>query len=171
MKSDYRIRAQKFLRQIFPYIADCLGDVTEVDTRVWEYAASHSRKIACMWGSARCALITSDYVIKWDYGDDDILYDIGGCEDEIRKYEFAVKEGYAYLLAEISRFEYGGHRFYIMPRIPNVGSDCHTGGIESYLSAEEYYWLTTFCDDLHDFNWGVRGNKACVIDYAYDTRN
>ena len=165
MKSDYRVRAMNFLRSIFPYIEGYMWCVSEVEERVDEYNRDRSRHVEVACGSARIALITSDYVIKWDY-DEDCVSDIGGCDDERRAYEAAIKDGYAYLLAEITMVDFRGYRFGIMPRIRNVGPDYHGGDIKEYLTYDEYAWLSEFDKDIHHYNWGIRHGKPCVIDYA-----
>lgn len=165
MKSDYRVRALAFLKSIFPYIHSCLFDLDELREKVDEYNRDRSRKVIFSYGSARAVLITSDYVIKWDY-DDDCVKDIGGCDDERRAYEAAMKDGYEYLLAEITMVDFRGYRFGIMPRIRNVGPDYHGGDIKKYLTRDEYAWLSEFDKDIHHYNWGIRHGKPCVIDYA-----
>ena len=76
MKSDYRIRAKKFLKSIFPYIDGYMWDVDDVMYQVEKYNYDKKRHVLVSCGSARIALITSDYVIKWDY-DNDCAEEIG----------------------------------------------------------------------------------------------
>ena len=121
MKSDYRVRATRFLRAILPYIEDVLMDIYEVEERVKDYNRDHSRKVEVVWGSARIALITSDYVVKFDY-DPEEVDSIGGCMNEMELYAQAKAEGFAYLFAEITPFLYSGRMFFIMPRIRGIGS-------------------------------------------------
>ena len=165
MKSDYRVRARRFIISVLPYIEDCMTDIDEVQERIGEYNRDRSRKVEVIWGSARIALITSDYVVKWDY-DDDCADELGGCYDEWLGYMQAKKEGFAYLLAETSLIVVDGHTFSIMPRIRAIGPKCHCGDIINYLTPEEYVWITKFNADIHHWNWGIRHGKACVIDYA-----
>lgn len=165
MKSDYRVRATRFLRAILPYIEDVLMDIYEVEERVKDYNRDHSRKVEVVWGSARIALITSDYVVKWDY-DMDCVKDIGGCEDEYNAYMKAKCEGFDYLLAETTVTVINDVIFSIMPRIKYVGPQYHRGGIKEYLTSDEFDWIRHFNKDIHDYNWGIRHGKACVIDYA-----
>lgn len=165
MKSDYRVRASRFLRSILPYIGDVLTDIYEVEERVKDFNRDHSRKVEVVWGSARIALITSDYVVKWDY-DADCVKDIGGCVDEYDAYMKAKSEGFAYLLAETTLTVINGTVFSIMPRINNIGPEHHKGEIKDYLTPNEYDWIWHFNKDIHHYNWGIRHGKACVIDYA-----
>ena len=165
MKSDYRVRAARFLRAILPYIEDVLMDIYEVEERVKEYNRDHSRKVEVVWGSARIALITSDYVVKWDY-DEDNVENIGGCADEYDAYMKAKRDGFDYLLAETTLTVIDNTVFSIMPRIRNIGPRYHKGDIKNYLNPVEWNWVQHFDKDLHHYNWGIRHGKACIIDYA-----
>lgn len=165
MKSDYRERACRFIHSIFPYIKDVLYDVDEIEERIERYNWDKSRKVQVMWGSARIALITSDYVVKWDY-DFDNVNSIGGCEDEYNAYEQAKADGFEYLLAETTLTVIHNVVFSIMPRINNIGPRHHKGDIYAYLTPTEWAWVQQFDRDLHHYNWGIRHGKACIIDYA-----
>lgn len=165
MKSDYRVRASRFIKSILPYIENVMFDVDEVEERVKDYNRDKSRKVEVMWGSARIALITSDYVVKWDY-DTDCARDIGGCEDEYNAYLYAKSKGYDYLLAETSLVVVQGQVFSVMPRIRNIGPKHHKGEINQYLTTDELKWVYGFDKDVHHYNWGIRHGKACLIDYA-----
>lgn len=166
MKSDYRSRAIRFLRAIIPYLDNDIFNPDEVEEKICEFNRAKNRKIVVSWGSARIALITSDYVIKWDY-DRDNVHEIGGCADEYYAYQQAKEQGFGYLLAESTLIMVNDIEFSIMPRISYVGPQYHyKGSIENYLTEEEFDWLTRFSKDLHHYNWGIRQGKACVIDYA-----
>lgn len=166
MKSDYRIRATKFLQSILPYIIDNLYDENAIPDLVEKYNLAHHRKVLFSMGSSRMALITSDYVIKWDY-DEDNVEDIGGCVDEYNAFLQAKDDGYDYLLAETTLISMKGCLFSIMPRIENIGPMHHKGEIEDYLNKDELIWINNFCTDMHGYNWGIRHNKVCIIDYAF----
>ena len=168
MKSDYRIRAQKFLATIFPYICDVLTDTWLVEKVIEDYNHTHSRNIQVCSGSARCALITSDYVIKWDY-DAENVEEIGGCEKEWEVYQQALQMGMEYLLAECTLIEYRGVTFEIMPRINGIGRNCHKKSIDEMLTEQEIGWLYDFglMRDMHNWNWGIKYNKPVIIDYAF----
>lgn len=169
MKRDYRIRAQKFFRDFYPYLLaqDSFYCTDCVERAIERYIADHpSRKVDFACGSARFAIITSDYVIKWDY-DNDNVFEIGGCEDEVKFYRFARENGFAHLFAEITPSEYHGFDFYIMPRAYRIGYRCHRGmDISYYISWDEARWLVEHVRDLHSFNWGFVHNAPVVIDYA-----
>ena len=166
MKSDYRVRAAKFLKDIFPYICDCLTDRFDVQQAVVCYNVDKHRSVLFSNGIARIALITSDYVIKWDY-DKEYAYECGGCADEHKAFMKAKEAGYDYLLAESTLVEYQGYYFTIMPRIKYIGFRAQKRlGIEYYLTEDEFNWVTDFNKDIHSYNWGIRDGKACLIDYA-----
>ena len=165
MKSDYRVRAMNFLRSIFPYIEGCMWDFDDVKYQVEKYNDDKKRHVLVSCGSARIALITSDYVIKWDY-DSGCVNEIGGCDDECRAYREAKRAGYEYLLAEVTPVSYQGLSFVIMPRIEKVGRYYNGGNIQLFLTREEYEWVFKFDKDIHSYNWGIRNGKACLIDYA-----
>lgn len=167
MKSDYRLRAKKFLMSIYPYIKGCLTNPSDVEYCVDKYNVLKSRNVKYSYGSARIALMQSDYVVKWDY-DEDAVHDIGGCKEEYNIYQEAQEEGFGYLLAETTLIEIEGITFSIMPRINNIGPCGHHGDISYYTTREEYEWLCTMGlnNDMHHYNWGTRYGKACIIDYA-----
>ena len=165
MKSDYRVRASRFIHSVFSYIENYLTEPCMVEEAIDNYNRDHSRKVEVMYGSARIALITSDYVVKWDY-DEDCVDDIGGCLDEYEAYMKAKQDGFDYLLAETTLIEVNNITFSIMPRIRNVGPTHHKGDISNYLNPVEWGWVQNFDRDLHHYNWGIRHGKACIIDYA-----
>lgn len=165
MKSDYRVRAYRFINSVLPYIKNALFDIDEIEKCIARYSHDHSRKVEVAWGSARIALITSDYVVKWDY-DADCVNDIGGCLDEYDAYMKAKREGFDYLLAETTLVMIDNIMFSIMPRIKNIGPRNHSGHISNYLTAIEWEWIRQFDKDIHHYNWGIRHGKACIIDYA-----
>ena len=165
MKSDYRVRAAKFLKDIFPYICDCLTNRHDAQIAVMRYNAYKHRHVLFDNGATRIALITSDYVIKWDY-DKKYVYECGGCADEYKAFMKAKEMGYDYLLAESTLIEYHGYYFMIMPRINKIGRKYNGGNIWDYLTEQEYDWVMDFNKDIHSYNWGIRNGKACLIDYA-----
>lgn len=167
MKSDYRVRATKFLRSLWRYLREVnIMDTDEVQWAVDKYMADHpSRRISVCSGSARVAIITSDYVIKWDY-DEENVEEIGGCEAERGIYLNAKRAGFGYLFAETTSLEYEGYDFVIMPKIPNVQK--HKDSIKNHLSYyENEYIKSIHLIDLHSYNWGMKNNKPVIIDYAY----
>ena len=161
---SYIERAKDFVKQVYPFICDCEYPWT-VGQQMIQFNRDYNRKVLVSSGVARIALITSDYVVKFDYDPDEVEY-VGGGEAEVELYERAKRDGFAYLLAEVTRFEYEGRRFYIMPRIRGIDPD-RWEYADYYMTDEEQEW----CDrvelsDLHSSNYGFRNGKVCIIDYA-----
>lgn len=177
MKSDYRIRAQKFIKQIFPYIDGYMyDDIDETIRRVQRFAAEKHRKILVNHGLSRIAIITADYVIKWDihFAQNKSERNLAGdCEKEYLTWRWLLDEnpGYAYLFAEIIRFRFGGENFYIMPRVRGIDKDRH-GDVYEYVEGDEEDFLNEWFYDLHSGNFGIdlKGNIT-IFDYAWNRLN
>ena len=168
MKHDYEIRAQEFIKKVFPFIEDDLFNPNFIEDAIADFNDKCHRKVIVSYGEARIALITSDYVVKFDY-DDDTIEEIGGCENEIELYAQAVEDGFDYLFAKISRYNYAGYSFYIMPRIYHIG-ECRRlfNYADEYMTDEEQKWCESHnLTDLHCNNYGFRKCKVCIVDYAY----
>ena len=160
---NYIERAKDFIEQVYPYIAICRNP-WDARNRIEMFNADFDRKVAVSSGLSRIALITSDYVVKFDYDPDEVAC-IGGCESEMELYATAKREGFAYLFAEITAFSYNGRCFYIMPRIRGIGSGRHYA--ENYMTpAEKDFCRRYRVTDLHTENYGFRKGHVCVIDYA-----
>lgn len=160
---SYEERAKDFIKQVFPYISSCQKP-WEISRRIEMFNEDFDRKVVVSSGLSRIALITSDYVVKFDYNPDEVAC-IGGCDNEVALYNLAEREGFAYLFAKITMFVYRGRYFYIMPRIRGIGSSWHYA--EYHMTIEE----RAFCrrhriTDLHEENYGFRKGHVCVIDYA-----
>lgn len=167
MRNDYEVRAQKFIQELFPYLINCSA-CYEFEGAVLNFMIDHPRrKISFDHGMTRVAFMTSDYVVKIDYSEENIAK-FGGGEKEIEFYEMAEREGFDYLFAKISRYEYQGMTFYIMPRIRGI--EKHWDDAWWYMTQEESDWCTDHhLYDLHSKNYGWRNGKVCIIDYgAYD---
>ena len=160
--TDYIIRAQHFIRELFPYVMNWY-DPTAVRIAVRRFNTDSRRAVKVASGAARIAIMTSDYVVKFDY-DEESATVFGGCESECKFYDFACSEGYGYLFAAITPYEYGGITFYIMPRIRGIGNESRP--VSYGLTYDELDFLVEYLDDLHEYNYGVRDGKTCVIDYA-----
>jgi len=162
---NYIERAKDFVQQVFPYI-NGFSNPWVVSKRIDKFNIDFDRKVSVKHGSARVALITSDYVIKytWDFDEATV---IGDGAVEVSIYSIAKAEGFDYLFAEITPFEYHGITFYIMPRIHGIDQAKHYYA-DSYMNEEE----RKFCEsihltDLHRSNFGFRNKKVCIVDYAY----
>lgn len=160
---SYVERAKDFVEQIYPYIAPCKNP-WDARQRILMYNADFTRAVKVGSGLSRIALITSDYVVKFDY-DPDEVESIGGCENEMAVYDIAQREGFAYLFAQITPFSYNGRTFFIMPRIRGIGSG--TRYAEDYMTpAEKDFCRRHRITDLHTENYGFRRGHVCLVDYA-----
>ena len=168
MKNDYEVRAQRFIEKVFPFIEENIFDPYEVEDAIDEFNKKYNRKVFVRYGEARIALITSDYVIKFDY-DDECIEEIGGCENEMKLYAQAVTDGFDYLFAKISRYNYRGYSFYIMPKINHVGEyRNYYRHADDFMTFAERVWCENHnLTDLHSNNYGFRKGKVCIVDYAY----
>lgn len=166
MKSDYRVRARHFLETIYPLLDGHWGSPDMCRRILSAYNIRHSRRVLVNYGIARIALVTSDYVIKFDYDESEVER-VGGCESEVEFYQFAKQEGFEYMFAEITPFEYMGRTFYIMPRINGIRRKafCHA---EEFFDGIERDFLDNYLNDLHDENYGWFNGSPVIFDYAYN---
>lgn len=168
MKSNYTIRAKHFIEQFFNEWHFTTIDFDTLDTireYVQNYNTIHHRKVEFNHGLTRIVFITSDYVIKIDYN----RTWAGNCEDEYNLYHNKIKNSpYFYLFAEITRYEYNGIIFYIMPRIYNI-DESKDEDVDEYLTGEEYEFIyeTLQLHDLHSGNYGWKNKKVIIVDYAF----
>lgn len=168
MRNTYEIRAQKFIRAIAPYFVDC-EDLFDFQRAIFDFMMDHPRRhIHYDHGMTRFAIITSDYVIKIDYSPENIKQ-FGGGEQEIAFYQMAEREGMAHLFAKISRYDFNGRRFYIMPKVTGIDED-RWEDAWYYMTAEEWEWCEDHnLHDLHCKNYGIMNGKVKIFDYgAYD---
>ena len=161
---NYEDRAKDFIKMLFPLIDDC-QDVWDFREAVAMFNRLYTRKVRCNNGIARVAFISSDYVVKLEYDPHEVRC-VGGGENEVSMYAIAEREGFAYLFAKVTPYDYCGKRFYIMPRIHGIGRYEYDYADEHMTEAE-----CEFCDrhqisDLHCNNYGFRNGHVCIIDYA-----
>ena len=127
-----------------------------------QYNQEHNTNIQVANGAARYVLIYSDYVIKFDYGQDKSW--AGGCEDEYNRYQEVIKgSGYEYLFAEITKIRIGRKNIYIMPRVRGIG---HSDNYWNNLSYEERRFIRDVTADIHRGNYGRFNRKPKIVDYA-----
>lgn len=161
MKSDYKVRAEKFIRRMYPIIKDCRTP-GQVGGRIRRYNQEHHTNIQVASGAARYALIYSDYVIKFDYGNDKQW--AGGCEDEYQRYQTVIKgSGYEYLFAEVTKIRIGRKNIYIMPRVRGIG---HSQNYWDKLTYKERRFIHDVTADMHRGNYGSFNRKPKIVDYA-----
>lgn len=166
-RTDYLTRAKRFIRMIEPYLRDGgLENKWKAEKAIQNFNRRYSRKVMVAAGLTRIVFISSDYVVKVDYGCENIWF--GGCENEVSVYEKAKKDGYDYLFAPITRYEYGGQNWYIMPRIGGIGR--YEYNAFSFLTWEECEWVEAHIGDLHEYNYGWRNNRPVIFDYAMEVR-
>lgn len=163
MKSNYVVRARKFLESFVPYLIQ----YKRIEDAVNTYNLAMRRHVEYHYGAVRRCLCLADYAVKWDY-DAEEAKNFGGCEDEVNNYRFACDHGYDYLFAEITRVEVMGRVFYIMPRVKTLGITTGFYGPDHYLSHDEFDFIYCVMGlyDLHDENWGLVRGQVKIIDYA-----
>lgn len=172
MKSNFAVRAEKFMNDFYSWAVENYGNrfwgsLYMINDVVEAYNDTHRRNVKVYNGAVRAVLVTSDYVIKWDYADDDDVNCYGGCDQEYEAYEQIVKgSNYEYLFAEVVRIYVGNMAFNIMPRIANTAYECKHKELAEYLSCDEYYWLIRNFGDLHRGNWGLKNGYPIITDYA-----
>lgn len=163
MKNDYITRAMKFIALITPYIAGCV-DKWDYYRAVAQFNHDHHRNVKVKNGITRIALISADYVIKFNYGKFTGVY--GGCRDEVRLYKQAEKDGYDYLFAKVTVKVYDHKTYYIMPLIRGIGKYEDTEATD-FLKDDEVRWiLSHHLFDLHEYNYGWCNGRPVIIDYA-----
>lgn len=166
MKTSWEVRAERFARSIYPYIARYVSQgrslMDAVYTAVLNYNADKHRNVRVSSGACRVCLITSDYVIKMDYNRRNCS-DFGGCYDEYNTYLEVTSDGYGHLLAECSWIHIDGAHidFLAMERVRGVGKTRVTNWTE-----EEERYIRRHIGDLHRYNYGRKNGRGVIIDYA-----
>ena len=160
---SYIERAIDFIHEIDPLINN-IHSYASVFYAVAEFNNTYHRNVIFCNGAVRYALLTSDYVIKFDYEPEEVE-SLGGCEDEVKIYEKAQEEGFGYLFCPITRYVYGHRFYYIMPRVRGVSTaGCFAW---NFMTEEEEAWCKGIgLSDLHEDNYGFRDGHVCLIDYA-----
>ena len=163
---SYIERAQDFIKEIFPYIGEW-NDPWDITRDIRDFNEQCNRKVIMKHGIARIALITSDYVVKFDFDEEEVEY-VGGCDNEMELYALAEKDGFAYLFAKITEFTYNGRNFYIMPRIRGISEERNWRWFgDHFMTEEENAWCERHnLTDLHCNNYGFRNGHICIVDYG-----
>ena len=157
---SYEERAIDFLKRIYPVIHDTMDRPWRLERIIEEYNEQNRRDIHVYYGSARATLVTSDYVIKWEYDKDQADF-VGGFDNEFNLYYLAEQDGFAYLFAKLTPFEYRDTFFCIMPRVR--GAKSSNGTAWKHLTDEEKNWCKYHClSDLHSGNYGFKDGKICI---------
>lgn len=163
MKSNYVERACHFLQEIWPYIEDTHFDFCECKEAIKRYNETRLKKVQINFGGSRIAIIDSDYVIKFDYDGVGVIQG-GGCQDEIKFYQFAKEHGFSHLFAESTPIYFKGRLFNIMPRIYGIGR--YKDYVEFYLNDTDRDFVSNYLYDMHEENYGWKNNYPIIIDYA-----
>ena len=164
MKSSYVVRAREFANQIYPFICDC-RTVDQYAEAVDNFNILFHRHVKVFSGATRVVLVTSDYVLKMDYGNRIRIF--GGCESEKWAYQKVYNDGYARLFAPINSVMVKDRVFYIMPKVDRIGFD-YNGYDDAMdvVSEEDADYLYENFHDLHYENYGWKDGLPVIVDYA-----
>ena len=169
IKTDYEVRAKAFIKEFAPYLKGIR--VTRPNSyRIYDavrrFNVDKKRNVKVASGASRIALITSDYVVKLDFG----TTWAGNSKTEMLGYQQAQKDGYEYLLAKISLYKYCNRNFFIMPRARVAETLTWRGQkrLWSKLTEDERSYIHANFEDLHENNWGSLNGKLILIDYAWN---
>lgn len=161
---NYVERAKCFVRQIDVFLSE--GDLSTVKRKINTFNRFNHRSVRVRSGATRIALLTSDYVIKFDRADacEGTVKTFGGCESEYSFYQFAEYSGFDYLFAPVTKVKGYYRDYYIMPLVRGVGRSDKCIG--AYLNDEELEFVEDYLFDIHEYNYGFKNHKPCIIDYA-----
>ena len=161
--SDYITRAQRFIREFAGYCEGC-QDWCDFQRALNVYLYEHpNRVVKFSWGISRVAFITSDYVIKLDYGDEK---DYGSCLTEMDGYEAACEAGFEKYFAKITPYYYGMW-FFIMPRVRNIHEQRTQWATAFIANRRAKSWISEHFYDLHSGNYGFnKEGQVIIFDYA-----
>ena len=169
IKTDYEVRAKAFIKEFAPYLKGirvARYNSYKIRDAVRRFNADKKRNVKVDSGASRIVLITSDYVVKLDFG----TTWAGNSATEMRGYEQAKKDGYEYLLAKISLYKYHNRSFFIMPRARVAATLTWQGQKRLWFkfTEDERNYIRDNFEDLHDSNWGSLHGRPVLIDYAWN---
>ena len=169
IKTDYEVRAKAFIKEFAPYLKGIRvtrSNSYRIYDAVRRFNVDKKRNVKVASGASRIALITSDYVVKLDFG----TTWAGNSKTEMLGYQQAQKDGYEYLLAKISLYKYCNRNFFIMPRARVAETLTWRGQkrLWSKLTEDERSYIHANFEDLHENNWGSLNGKLILIDYAWN---
>ena len=169
IKTDYEVRAKAFIKEFAPYLKGIRVtryNSYKVRDAVRRFNVDKKRNVKVASGASRIVLITSDYVVKLDFG----TTWAGNSKTEMLGYQQAQKDGYEYLLAKISLYKYHNRSFFIMPRARVAETLTWQGQKRLWykLTEEEQRYIRDNFEDLHDSNWGSLNGRPILIDYAWN---
>lgn len=169
IKTDYEVRAKAFIKEFAPYLKGIRvtrSNSYRIYDAVRRFNVDKKRNVKVASGASRIALITSDYVVKLDFG----TTWAGNSKTEMLGYQQAQKDGYEYLLAKISLYKYCNRSFFIMPRARVAETLTWRGQkrLWNKLTEDERSYIHENFEDLHENNWGSLNGKLILIDYAWN---
>ena len=169
IKTDYEVRAKAFIKEFAPYLKGirvARYNSYKIRDAVRRFNTDKKRNVKVDSGASRIVLITSDYVVKLDFG----TTWAGNSATEMRGYEQAKKDGYEYLLAKISLYKYHNRSFFIMPRARVAATLTWQGQKRLWFkfTEDERNYIRDNFEDLHDSNWGSLHGRPVLIDYAWN---
>ena len=169
IKTDYEVRAKAFIKEFAPYLKGIRvtrSNSYKIYDAVRRFNVDKKRNVKVASGASRIALITSDYVVKLDFG----TTWAGNSKTEMLGYQQAQKDGYEYLLAKISLYKCCNRSFFIMPRARVAETLTWRGQkrLWNKLTEDERRYIHDNFEDLHENNWGSLNGKLILIDYAWN---
>ena len=169
IKTDYEVRAKAFIKEFAPYLKGIRvtrSNFYRIYDAVRRFNVDKKRNVKVASGASRIALITSDYVVKLDFG----TTWAGNSKTEMLGYQKAQKDGYEYLLAKISLYKCCNRSFFIMPRARVAETLTWRGQKRLWdkLNQDERSYIHDNFEDLHENNWGPLNGKLIPIDYAWN---
>lgn len=163
MRNGYEVRAQKFIGQIYDYIIGC-ESIEDFEDAVIRFNDEHNRKVRFAHGLTRVCFITSDYVVKYTFGEYSDLRKYGTNDSEFAIYKEAERDNFAYLFAKPTPFTYREANFCIMPRV--YGVERYDDDVDVFLTKKENAWLSNHVWDVHYQNYGWKNRRPVIFDYA-----
>ena len=169
IKTDYEVRAKAFIKEFAHYLKGIRvtrSNSYKIYDAVRRFNDDKKRNVKVASGASRIALITSDYVVKLDFG----TTWAGNSKTEMLGYQQAQKDGYEYLLAKISLYKCCNRSFFIMPRARVAETLTWRGQKRLWdkLTEDERRYIHDNFEDLHENNWGSLNGKLILIDYAWN---
>lgn len=164
-KSDYIVRAQKFVRSFAPYINKNQVTVRSMISAVDAFNMDYNRKVRLSNGASRVVLLTSDYCIKIDRTDCSDFY--GNCEKEYKAYTRMRRLKCRTAFCPIEKYTYGNVNYYIMPMCSKTDeTNIKLRDVTNRLTARQTRFIREHFEDLHSNNIGVLHGEPVIIDYA-----
>ena len=166
---NYIQNAIELLNQFVPYMryyrAPANNDLTPYSLKrlIRRFNRVHGSNFQINNGLTRVVILGNNFVIKFDYNPEGID-DVGGCESEVKFYQFAEQKGFGYLFAPITPINVKGFTFYIMPRIHGIGRT--QNNVEWELNKHDCAFVRAYLHDTHEYNYGWVNGYPVIIDYA-----